>query len=500
MTPTRTPDARAAFDSELRKLAAVVIAGAIMTILDSTIVNVALTPLGREFHTSLPVIQWTLTGYGLALSMVIPVTGWAVERFGAKTTWVASLTIFIVGSVLAGAASNVVALIVFRVVQGIGGGMVMPVGQMMLARKAGPDRMARVMGLVAIPTMAGPLLGPVVGGLIMDNLSWRWMFYVNVPLCALALVLAIRLLPRDAGHRPARKLDGLGLALLSPGVAFCVYGLSKADADNAQFGIWTAAGVACVAAYVLHARRSAFPLVGLRPFRSRAFGAATVATVVYLTAVYGFMVVLPVYFQVVRGESPLHAGLLMAPMTLGTGLVMALIGRLAHRASARWIIIAGMLVVAAGAVAFTRLTPATGLVLVAVTLFVTSFGHGAILPTGLGAAYQGLPKAEIPSATATFNVVFRVASSIGTAIFATILQQAIKTRIPGTSSLSDAGQLRGARDASLLTSAFGVSFWWVAGVALLAVLPALFLPGRATAPMSALLSPGDESPAEPAET
>jgi EmrB/QacA subfamily drug resistance transporter len=496
MTPIRTPHDPAAFDSELRKLALVVVAGTIMTILDSTIVNVALTPLGRDFHASLPTIQWVLTGYGLALAMVIPVTGWAVERFGVKTTWVTSLIIFIVGSVASGAAWNVAALVVFRVLQGIGGGMVIPIGQMIMARKAGPERMARVMGIVAIPSMIGPLLGPVVGGLIMENLSWRWMFYINVPLSAVAVLLAVKFLPRDTGHSPVRRLDAFGLALLSPGVAFLVFGLSLASTDNAQLAIWTAVGVVCVTAFVVRAWRSDTPLISIRAFTRRPFAVCTGTMFIYLGALYGFMIVLPVYFQVVRDESPLSAGLLLAPLSLGAGLTMALSGRLAHRISARWAIVSGMAVVAAGAAVLARIDLDTSLALVAGALFLASLGHGVILPLGMGAAYQGMPKAEIPAATATFNVVFRVASSVGTALFAVVVQQAIRSRIPGVSSLADAARLRGAPALAALTGAFGVTFWWVAGLATAAIIPALFIPGRATVSMSTLLSSGDESSAE----
>ncbi|MBO0821412.1 MAG: multidrug efflux MFS transporter [Nocardiopsaceae bacterium] len=499
MTATQ-PSKPHALDPELRQLALVVVAGTIMTILDSTIVNVALTPLGRQFHTSLSTIQWVLTSYGLALAMVIPLTGWAVERFGAKRTWITSLLVFIVGSAACGAAWNVASLIVFRVVQGIGGGMVIPVGQMMAARKAGPDRMARMLGVVAVPSMIGPLLGPVIGGLILENLSWQWMFYINVPLCAVALVLAVRLLPGDTGHRADRKIDAIGLALLSPGVAFLVYGLSKASVDNRQLGIWTAAGLACVTTFILRARRTDAPLISVRAFTRRAFAVCAGAMFVYLGALYGFMVVLPVYFQVVRSQSPLSAGLLLAPLTLGAGLTMAASGRLAHRISARWTIVAGIVVVAAGAVAFTRLGPGTSLLLVAGMLFVTSLGHGAILPTGMGAAYQGMPKAEIPAATATFNVVFRVASSFGTAVLAVVVQQSIRSRIPGAASLADAARLHGAPALAALTGAFAVSFWWVAALAGVSVIPALFIPGRGGASMASLLAPGpggDDSGAEP---
>lgn len=478
MTAAQTPGRQTAFDSDLRKLALVVIAGAIMTILDTTIVNVAITPLARDFHTTLSTIQWVLTGYTLALSMSIPVTGWAVERFGAKTAWITSLLIFITGSILSGVAWNVTALIAFRVLQGVGGGMIMPVGQTMLARKAGPDRMTRVMSVIAVPAMLGPVLGPVIGGLIVDDLSWRWMFYVNVPLCALALALAITILPRDAGSSAA-KIDGVGLALLSPGLALMVYGLSKAGDDNTQMAIWLAAGAVLVAAFAIHALRVTAPLVSVRAFARRAFGMSSAAMFIYTGAVFGFMVVIPVYLQVVRGESPLRAGLLLAPLGLGAIITMSLSGRLSDKIAARWIVITGVLIVAVAAIVFTQIHVTTSLALLAGALFVAGLGHGIVLPPAMGASYQGMPKPEIPAATATFNVIIRVGSSFGTAALAVVLQQAIRNRIPGaTGGLSGVAGLHGVHVASALTSAFGVSFWWVAAIAAAAVIPAMFLPAR----------------------
>jgi EmrB/QacA subfamily drug resistance transporter len=485
MTAVQVPKKQAAFDPELRKLALVVIAGSIMTILDTTIVNVAITPLGRDFHTSLSTIQWVLTGYTLALSMSIPITGWAVERFGAKTTWITSLLIFITGSILCGVAWNVTALIAFRVLQGVGGGMIMPVGQTMLARKAGPDRMARVMSVIAVPAMLGPVLGPVIGGLIVDDLSWRWMFYVNVPLCALALALAITILPRDTGSAAA-KIDGLGLALLSPGLAIMVYGLSKAGDDNTQMAIWLAVGAILVAAFAVHALRvkRIAPLVSVRAFVRRAFGMSSAAMFIYSGALFGFMVVIPVYFQVVRGESPLRAGLLLAPLGLGAIITMSLSGRLPDKIAARWIAITGMIIVAAGAIVFTQIHVTTSLALLAGALFVAGLGHGTVLPPAMGASYQGMPKPEIPAATATFNVVMRVGSSFGTAVLAVVLQQAIRGRIPGASGgLSGATGLHGAHVLTELTSAFGVSFWWVAVIAAAAVIPAALIPSKHSIPV-----------------
>src|SRR5436305_1415456 len=188
---------------------AVVIVGAIMSILDTTIVNVALATLGRDLHSRVADIQWVVTGYMLALAAVIPVTGWAARRFGAKRVYLVSLVLFTAGSALCGLATSTEELILFRVLQGIGGGMLMPIGQLMMAEAAGPKRMGRVMSILSVPIMLAPILGPTIGGVIVQNASWRWIFYVNLPIGAIAVIAALRTLPRvEPG--PAGRFDFRG--------------------------------------------------------------------------------------------------------------------------------------------------------------------------------------------------------------------------------------------------------------------------------------------------
>src|SRR5436305_9804115 len=199
-------------------LGGVIVLGAIMSILDATIVNVAVPTLGRRFGASISSIQWVVTAYLLAFATVIPLSGWASRRFGATRVWIAALAVFMAGSVLAGSSWSLGTLVLFRVVQGAGGGLIMPVGQAILARAAGPERMGRVMSIVGIPMLLAPVFGPVLGGVLVDDASWRWIFFVNLPVGALALVLALRLLP-PTPPQPAHRLDLRGLALLRPGLA-----------------------------------------------------------------------------------------------------------------------------------------------------------------------------------------------------------------------------------------------------------------------------------------
>ncbi|MBV8194892.1 MAG: MFS transporter, partial [Candidatus Dormibacteraeota bacterium] len=179
-------------DPALVKLALAILVGVIAAILDLTIVNVAIATLQHRLHTSVATIQWVSTGYALAVAMTIPVSGWAFQRFGARRSWMVSLTVFVVGSALCGMAWSTGSLIAFRIFQGIGGGMLLPLATTILANAAGRERLARIVPFIAIPSQAGPVLGPVIGGLILSNASWRWIFYVNVPIVLVALVLTWR--------------------------------------------------------------------------------------------------------------------------------------------------------------------------------------------------------------------------------------------------------------------------------------------------------------------
>src|SRR3954467_15525411 len=247
------PDGK--LDRRILTIASVVVLGAIMSTLDTTVVNVAINTLARDFDTDLATIQWIVTGYTLALATVIPVTGWAADRFGTKRLYMLSIGLFLIGSALSGAAWSAESLIAFRVLQGLGGGMVMPVGMTILARAAGPERMGRVMALVGVPMLLAPALGPIVGGALLDGASWRLIFFVNLPVGALALVLAARVLPREAGSR-AEPLDVLGLALLSPGLAALVAGLAAPAGGALAHALWLGAGSVLIAAFAWHALRT----------------------------------------------------------------------------------------------------------------------------------------------------------------------------------------------------------------------------------------------------
>lgn len=479
-------------DAALRKLAVVVVLGTIMSILDTTIVAVAIDTLGRAFHTSVDTIQWVTTGYLLALSAVIPLTGWAVDRFGHKRMWMGSLTLFIVGSALCGLSWSAGSLIAFRVLQGIGGGMIMPIGQSLLARAAGPQRMGRVMSVVGVPMVMGPVLGPVLGGLIIETISWHWIFYVNVPIGMVALALSMRALEHDGSGRAA-QFDWTGMALLCPSLVALVYGLSEAGSSGGFTAPVTWAsllgGAVLLSAFIFHSGRSEKPLLDIRLFRDRSFAVAGTATSLVGAALFGAMFLMPLYYQVARGQSALTAGLLMAPQGIGAALVMKRAGVVSDRSGARRIVPAGVLVMAIGSFPFTQLGAGTNDLLLAVSLFVRGIGLGLVMMPVIAAGYQNLSHAQVPRATTVMNILQRVGGSIATALVAVVLQRQIAQAFPhGSAALSSSGALPSTTTAppphvqQLLSEAFAHSFWWVFGMVVLIMVPAMALPRRSVAP------------------
>ncbi len=479
--PTSKP-----IDREILVLSSVVVLGAIMSILDTTIVNVALDTLERDFRASLSTIQWVTTGYLLALSIVIPLTGWAICRFGAKPVWMTSVTLFLLGSILCGAAWSVDALIGFRVLQGFGGGMIMPVGQAILARAAGPQRMGRVMSIVGVPMLLGPVLGPVIGGLLVEYTSWRWIFFVNVPIGAFALVLAWRLLPEQDVDRKER-LDVLGLAVLSPGLALLVYGLSSAGSSGGFGGTRTVAGMsvgaALIGVFVLHARRRGdSALLDVSLFRRRAFTGAAATSFLFGVAIFGVMILLPLYYQVVRGEGALTAGLLMAPQGAGAALAMPIAGRLTDRIGAGWVVPVGLTIALIGTAAYTQVGAHTSYALLAGSLFVRGLGLGSTMMPAMAAAYASLHHREIPLATTSINIIQRVGGSVGTALLAVVLQREIVSAVHGRVHGHGLGTLGAvppsvrARLAEPIAHGFARTFWLALFLTAVAYIPALLLP------------------------
>ena len=265
---------------------------------------------------------------------MIPITGWAARRFGAKQVYLVSLVLFTAGSALCGLATSTNELIFFRVLQGAGGGMILPIGQLLMAEAAGPKRMGRVMSIVAVPMMLAPIFGPTIGGLILENASWRWIFYVNVPIGVIGVIAALRMLPW-VKPQPTGALDVRGFALMATGLPLLTYGLAEIGSTGTVTSIKVVLpillGLGLIALFAIHALRVPRPLLNLRLYARPTFSSASIAMFCLGAALFGGMVLLPLYWQQVRLESVVHTGLLTAPQGIGMALVMPLAGKLTDR-------------------------------------------------------------------------------------------------------------------------------------------------------------------------
>jgi EmrB/QacA subfamily drug resistance transporter len=483
--PARQPEA---LDRETMVVAGVVLLGAIMSILDTTVVNVAIDHLAVAFHSPLTTIQWVITGYTLSLAAVIPVTGWAADRFGTKRIYMGSLVLFTLGSMASGLAWSADSLIFFRVLQGIGGGMIMPAVMTILTQKAGPHRMGRVMGILGVPMLIAPILGPILGGWLVDDASWRWIFFINLPIGIVAFILALIVLEPDkpqSGHR----FDWLGMALLSPGLAIFIYGL--AESSSYGFGSvrsWgpTLLGVVLIVGWFIHSWRSPNPLIDLRTFAHTRAGAAAGTFLLFAISVFGTMLLVPLYYQSVRNASALQAGLLMAPGGFGAMILMPVAGSLTDRYGPTWLPAAGLPFVAVGLIPFVFVDAHTSYVLLGAGNFVQGLGMGLAMMPNMTAAMQAVPAAAIARTSTAMNIIRQAGASIGTAVLSVILATAITSNLSaivgshatgsGSGGLATLQHLPAKAHAAIagpLANAFASTFVWALVLIIVALIPAL---------------------------
>jgi EmrB/QacA subfamily drug resistance transporter len=443
-------------------ISGVVILGMIMSILDTTIVNVALDTLSKDLHSPISQVQWVVTGYLLALAAVMPVTGWMARRYGAKRVYLVSLLLFTLGSIACGLSNSLVALVFFRVLQGIGGGMIMPLAQLIMAQVAGPQRMGRVMGIVSMPAMLAPILGPVVGGLILQNLHWSWIFFVNAPIGAVAMYLGWRLLP-ETNSGEAGPLDRLGLALLPAGAALTIFGVSELGSGAGFSSIEVLApligGIALSVAFCLHALRIDRPLLDVRLYANKVFAGASLTTFGLGAALFGAMILVPLYYQSVRHLSVIDTGLLNGPQGIGALVAMPIAGRLTERYGGGRIAIIGVSLLSLSTIPLAFIGAHTSYVTISAVLLVRGVSIGMGFMPAMTAAFAAMRPDQLSDATPQINVVMRLGSAVGVAILAVVLQR---------------GSV-GAHTTADLSDAFAHTYWWAFAIAVLSLLPCLVL-------------------------
>ncbi len=512
-TPDTAPDNSGKLDKSVLMVAGVVVLGAIMSILDITVVSVALNTFQQEFNATAADVAWTMTGYTLALASVIPLTGWAADRFGTKRLYLLAVLLFTAGSVLCATADGLWTLVAFRVLQGLGGGMLMPLGMTILTRAAGPERIGRVMAVLGIPMLLGPIFGPIVGGALIDNASWHWIFLINLPIGIAALVYAWIVLPKDEVE-PSETFDWVGMLLLSPGLAAFLFGISSIPEQGTFMAtkvlVPMIGGILLIIAFVpwALARRNIHPLVELRLFKNKDMTVAILAMMLFAIAFFGASLLFPLYFIQVRGEDALGAGLLLAPQGVGAMITMPIAGILADRIGPGKIVLAGVSVITVGMAMFTRIGVDTSYTYILGALFVMGLGMGATMMPIMTAALATLTTHNVARGSTLLNISQQVAASMGTALFSVILTnelkksdsvgqaQAITQATDGSqdpSALAQAAQALGIDPASLQTlfaqatedmaSAFATVFIVATVLVACCLIPAAFLPRKKVAPV-----------------
>ncbi|MBI4940480.1 MAG: DHA2 family efflux MFS transporter permease subunit [Actinobacteria bacterium] len=484
-------------DGAVLKIAGVVVLGAIMSILDITVVNVALPTFQNVFADSpdAPIaystVAWTVTAYTLALATVIPLTGWAADRFGTKRLYMLALVLFTAGSALCASATSIEMLIGFRVLQGLGGGLLMPLGMTIMTKAAGPARMGRLMAILGIPMLLGPIGGPILGGWLISNASWHWIFLINAPIGVVALVYAWFALPSDSPH-PTESLDLLGVALMSPGLAAFLYGISSIPGEGSmnhpKVYVPMAIGVALMAVFVWHTFRPAHPLLDLRLFRNRNLSSATATMFLFGAAFFGGLLLVPTYFQIVRGESTLNAGLLVAPQGIGAMVTMPIAGALSDKFPVGRIVPFGLVVITGAMFALTQITSTTSYPVLIGILFVMGLGMGGTMMPIMTSALRTLSSHEVARGSTLLNIVQQIASSVGVAIMSVLLTNNLKDSPlagPATATWRDPSLVdkiggQGAVTQGLADAAQAFAdTYWVAGILVaLTLVPAMFLPRK----------------------
>ncbi len=469
--------------------AAVVMVGAIMSILDQTVVNIALPSLERDFHTSLTDIQWVVTGYALGLAAVIPTSGWLADRFGTKRVFLISQIGFTAASAICGLSFSSGMLIGVRVLQGLAGGLIMPTAMTIMMAASRPEERGRMGAVLGVPMMIAPILGPTLGGWLIQAVSWRLIFYINVPIGVIGAILSLLVLRPGETGREREPLDWRGLLLASPGVVGIVYGLSQPATygwDSLQTLGPLLAGTAVVVGFCLYELRQRFPLIEIRVFRDAAFSAAMGMSVLIAIALFGAVLLMPLFLQQIQGYGALASGLILTAQGIGAMITMPLAGWLTDRIGAPRIVPVGLALLAASTWWMTTIQADTSRATIMLMLGVRGLGMGLTMMPAMASAYVTMAPGLVARATAASNVIQRVASALGVAIMTTILSSRISANLPAVPRgvpVNAGGNLAGVHLPQAIksfvlaqaTKGFDDTFWVATGLAVLAFPMALLL-------------------------
>lgn len=401
----------------------VIIVGTFMAVLDSSIVNVAIPKMMTIFGASTEAIEWVLTGYMITMAIVIPLTGYLTDRFGSKRVYIFALSVFTIGSGLCGLATSTETMVAARVIQAIGGGMIMPVGMSMIYMIVPKEKRGFAIGIWGIAAMAAPAIGPTLSGYIIQYLNWRIIFTLNIPIGIVGVTLAVLYL-KDTGEHHKRTFDFLGA--ITSGV--CLYTLLLALSEGNQRG-WESpyivglfiTSIICLFLFINIELSSAEPLLELRVFKYFSFTLSVCISSITAIAMFGVVFLIPLYLQNLRGYTPVQTGIMMLPAALVTGIMMPFSGRIFDKHGARWVTLIGICLLAICTWQLTKLTLETSYITVVLVLALRGLGMGLSSMPSQTAGMNDIPQELVARATAINTTIRQVAGSLGIAILTTIL-------------------------------------------------------------------------------
>lgn len=401
----------------------VVVLGTFMVVLDTTIVNIALPRILQVFQTDVNEGQLVLTGYMLALAVVMPATGYLSDTFGAKRTYLVTIALFTLGSALCGLAPNIEGLILFRILQGLGGALTMPLGMSILLQAAPSARRGSIMGIFGLPILVAPVIGPTLGGYLVEYVDWRVIFTLNVPIGALALLMGVALL-RETPRRGGARFDWAGFVLSAIGFSAALLALEKAPTDG-----WTAPHImvlwlitaAVIPCWIVVELSQEQPLLDLSVLRDRTFFVATLVMLVTTAAMYSSLLLLPLFLQNVRGLGAMQSGMLLFPQAIAAGIMMPISGRLLDKIGPKPLVIPGLLLLAYATWLLVNLEPGTSDDSLRIVLLLRGTAMGMMMMPVMTVAMDTIPPAKIPRASALSNVLRQIFGAFATGIFASLL-------------------------------------------------------------------------------
>jgi DHA2 family multidrug resistance protein len=416
-----------------------------LVILDVTIANVALDHMRGTLSAGVDEITWVLTSFLVANAISLPITGWLTNRLGRKRLFILATVAFTLTSAAAGAAPSLAFIVVARLLQGLAGGPLVPLSQATMIETFPTRQRGMAMAIWGIGIMFAPIIGPTLGGWITDNWSWRWVFYINVPVGAAAVVLAWLFVPESAATRPeVRRVDIPGLILLVLGVGALQFVLDRGQREDwfasPLIGWLSLLAAVALVALVLRELRAAEPVVDLRVLRHPTFAMATVAMFVISIAFYGIMVLSPLFTQILMGYTAMLAGLVLAPGGVATLVTMPIAGALMNRLDPRWIIVTGCVLNAYAMYLMATLTLEASYWQVMLPRFIQGLGIGFTFVPLSTVALSAVPMRELGHASGLFNFIRTAGGSIGIAAVATLLErgaQAHQARLASHVSLYD---------------------------------------------------------------